>query len=318
MTSSTTEGLDLGSMSSRGSPTSEALDSITSATTFDLFSDLQDSTESSEDLTLPKSPSFIASTVNKKRDRDEYLASSSDAPFFSSDDLPASSADNYYGPRLKRQHRRPWYDEPDESWNSVTVSSLHKKPRMRGPFKRTDDSGVWLDSDESTESEDNDRQDAVRRALRVMESGGSIDGDEDIWHKGGKEPDLEDKIHESTQTLEEKLQQALVNKALQIIEDPGGFEGPVFPYWQKQPGHLTGFHLVQEQAQKVVALCVEQGGEAVDLSYVAFSRIHSPQRLAPRCSSSFLNKSGLTSVPDQCICSKYERRRYGRCVTIQE
>lgn len=243
------------------------MDSITSATTFDLFTAFQDSTETSGAPTLPELPSLIAPTANKKRDRDEYLASSSDAPLFSSDDLPASSAENYYGPRVKRQHRRPWY-ETDESLNSVVVPSSTKKPRMRGPFKRTQDSGVWLGSDESTESEDNDRQDAVRRTLRVMESGRSINGDEELWYADERELDLGDKVHESTQTLEEKLQQALVNKALQVIEDPGDFEGPVFPYWQKQPGQLMGFHSVQEQAQKKVALCVEQGGETVDLSYV--------------------------------------------------
>ena len=248
---------------------SESFDTVTSVTTFDLFTDNQESIECSGNQTLPELPSFIASTVNKKRDRDEYLASSSDAPLFSSDDLPASSAENYYGPRVKRQHRRPWY-ETEESLNGVTVPSATKKPRMRGPFKRTHDSGVWLGSDDLTETEDNDWHDAVRRTLRVMESGGSIDGDEELWREDETELD-EDKVHEDTQPLEGKLQQALVKKALQIIEDPGGFEGPVFPYWQKQPGHLMGFHLVQEQAQKKVALCVEQGEEVVDLSYVAFS-----------------------------------------------
>ena len=249
------------------SATSETLDSITSATTFDLFTDLQDSIESSADPGLPELPSLPTYTVNKKRNRDEYLASSSDAPLFSSDDLPASSAENYNGPSVKRQHRRPWF-ETDEAWSSVSAHSSVKKPRMRGPFRRTHDSGVWLGSDDSTENEELDREDAVRRALRVMESGGSIDADDELWHEDERGLDLGDKVHENTQTLEDKLQQALVNKALQITEDPGGFEGPVFPYWQKQPGHLLGFHSIQEQAQKKIALCVEEGAEVVDLSYV--------------------------------------------------
>ena len=139
---------------------------------------------------------------------------------------------------------------------------------MKGPFKRAHDSGVWLGSDESTENEDIDRQDAVRRALRVMENGGSIDGDDELWHEDVKELDLGDNMLEDTRTLEQKLQQALVNRALQLTEDPGGFEGPVFPYWQTQPRHLLGFHLVQKQAQEKVALCVEEGEEVVDLSYV--------------------------------------------------
>ena len=258
------EGLGSGS-SNMSSTFSESFDAVTSATTLDLFTDIQDSNEIPEIHKLPELPCFIASTVNKKRDRDEYLASSSDAPLFSSDDLPASSAENYYGPRVKRQHRRAWY----ETEESLKAPSATEKPRMRGPFKRTQDSGVWLGSDESTEAEDNDWHDAIQRTLRVLGSGGSIDGDEKLWHEDEIELDG-DKAHERSQTLEEKLQQALVNRALQMTEDPGGFEGPVFPYWQKQPGHLMGFHLVQEQAQKKVALCVEQGGEVVDLSYVTF------------------------------------------------
>ncbi len=252
---------DLGSCST-SSAASEALDSIASVTTFDLFTDLQHSTGLG-DLALPELPSFTPSTVNKKRNRDEYLASSSDAPLFSSDDLPASSAENYYKPRVKRQHRRPWY-EAEKDWSSVSVPSSTTKPRMRGLFKRTYDSGVWLGSDESLEDED--RQDAIRRTLKVMESGGSIDGDDELWHETVKELDLADDLDVSTSSLEEKLQQALVNKALQITEDPGGFEGPVFPYWQKQPGQIMGFHAVQEQAQKKVLSCVEEGGEVVDLS----------------------------------------------------
>lgn len=271
MSSATTEDMDLGS-SSNSIATSETLDSITSATTLDLFTDLQDSTEVNLDPTLPQLPSLISYNLNKKRNRDDYLASSSDAPLFSSDDLPASSSENYNEPRVKRQHRRPWF-ETDEGWSGVSVHSSTKKPRMSGPFKRTHDISVWLGSDESTENEEIDRQDAVRRALRVMESGGSIDGDDELWHEDERAVGLDDEVHGSTQTLEEKLQQALINRALQLTEDPGGFEGPVFPYWQKQPADLMGFHLIQERAQKNVAFCVEEGAEAVDLSYVSQERI---------------------------------------------
>ena len=263
----TAAGLDLGS-SNISIATSETSDSITPATTLDLFADLQDSTESLLDHTLPQLPSPIPYNLNKKRNRDDYLASSSDAPLFSSDELPASSAENYNEPRVKRQHQRPWF-EIDDAWSGVSVHSSTKKPYMRGPFKRTYDSGVWLASDEYTENEDIDRQDAVRKALRVMESGGSIDGDGELWDEDERGFGQKDKVHESTQTLEEKLQQALVNRALQLTEDPGGFEGPVFPYWQKQPAHLMGFHLVQERAQEKVVLCVEDGVEIVDLSYVS-------------------------------------------------
>ena len=253
--------------SNASSVSSDILNSTTSATTFDLCIDLQDSSEDPEGSSVPDLPRFVPCTVNKKRDHEEYLASSSDAPLFSSDDLPASSAENYIEPRVKRQHQRPWY-EIDEGWCGVSVHSSIKKPRMKKSFQRTYDSGVWLGSDESTENEDIDRQDAVRKALRVMEMGGSIDGDDELWDEDEEGLNLGDDMDENTQTLEEKLQQALVKRALQLTEDPGGFEGPVFPYWQKQPNRLLGFHEVQQQAQKKVALCIEEGAEVVDLSYV--------------------------------------------------
>ena len=249
------------------SATLETLDSISPATTLDLCTDLQDPKESLEGPSLPELPRFIPYTVNKKRNHDDYLASSSDAPLFSSDDLPTSSAENYTKPRFKRQHRRPWF-EIDEVSRSDSVHSATPKPRMRRPFQRTNDSGVWLGSDESIENEEIDRQDAIRKALKVMESGGSIDGDDELWQEDARVLDLGDDVYEDTETLEAKLQKALVDRALQLTEDPGGYKGPVFPYWQKQPNHLIGFHLAQEQAQKKVASCVEEGAEVVDLSYV--------------------------------------------------
>ena len=259
-----------GLTSNASSVTLKSLDSMCSATTIDLCVDLQDSNEIPEGPSLPVLPRFIPSTVNKKRNRDEYLASSSDAPLFSSDDLPASSVENYIEPTFKRQHQIPWY-EMAQGWSGcvIDLSSVYtKRPATIKPFKRTGDSSVWMGSDESTENEDIDRQDAVRKALRVMETGGSIDGDDELWLEDEEGPDLGDDIHENTQTLEEKLQQALVDRALQLTEDPGGFEGPVFPYWQKQPNYLLGFHKVQEQAQQKVFSCVDEGAEVVDLSYV--------------------------------------------------
>ena len=265
MSSTMTENLSV-MRSNASSVTAETLDSITSATTFDFCTDLEDSSQDPEGPTLPDLPRLFPYTVNKKRNHEEYLASSSDAPLFSSDDLPASSAENYIEPRVKRQHQRPWY-EKDQGSSGVSVHSSMKEARMKKPFQRTYDSGVWLGSDESIENEDIDRQDAVRKALRVMETGGSIDGDDELWHEDEEVLDISDDSHGNTQTLEEKLQQALVKRALQLTEDPGGFEGPVFPYWQKQPNYLSGFHLVQAQAQQKVALCVDEGAEVVDLSY---------------------------------------------------
>ena len=299
MASTSTDGL--GSESSLSSAASEAMDKITSTTTFDLFSDLQKSVESAQDPILPKLPSFSQPTVNRKRTRHEYLYSSSDEPVFSSDDLLASSAENYYGPRVKRQIHGSWF-ELDESGHRVLTFPF-KKDRLRGPFKRTYDSGVWLGSDESMESEENDQQDAVRKTLRVMEKGGSIDGEDELWHEDERELDLGDNNDESTQTLEDKLQQALVNKSLQLTEDPGGFEGPVFPYWQEQPAHLMGFHSVQKQAQAKVASCVEEGGEVVDLSYVCFLGCNALDAWLSNAVQAFLDWIGFYT----CVSLNYER-----------
>lgn len=110
MSSATTEDLDLRS-SNVNIGTSEILDSILLATTLVLLTDLYDSPESHLDPILPQLPSLISYNLNKKRSRDDYLASSSDTPLFSSDDNPsASSAKDYNEPRVKRQHRRPCFE----------------------------------------------------------------------------------------------------------------------------------------------------------------------------------------------------------------
>ena len=99
MSSTMTESSGLTSNTSSG--TLKNLDSMISATTIDLCVDLQDSNEIPEGPSLPVLPRLVPCTVNKKRNRDEYPASSSNAPLFSSDNLPASSAENYTEPTFK-------------------------------------------------------------------------------------------------------------------------------------------------------------------------------------------------------------------------
>lgn len=85
---------------------------------------------------------------SKKRDLDDFLATSSDPPLFSSDDVP-SAAENYIVPRLKRQRKGPWWSR------SQAIQSSHR--RKRGGFTRNIDSAVWMGSD-ATEEESFDSE----------------------------------------------------------------------------------------------------------------------------------------------------------------
>ena len=82
---------------------------------------------------------------SKKRDLDDFLATSSDPPLFSSDDVP-SAAENYTQPRSKRQRKGPWWSGSQENQPS------HR--RKRGGYTRNIDSAVWMGSDATEESVD--------------------------------------------------------------------------------------------------------------------------------------------------------------------
>ncbi len=168
-----------------------------------------------------------ARPASKKRDRDEWLASSSDAPLFSSDDLLASSSDLYLNEhRRKRRHRGAWYKEEQVPIESTTHGSPLRKPRSKGPFRRNMDSGVWLGSDESTGSEEaeNSRQLAICKARIVMDIGRSMDD-----NKGSANlPGSNDVLGRASEVEDEFA--AVYHKATQVIEDQEGFEGLVFPY----------------------------------------------------------------------------------------
>ena len=79
---------------------------------------------------------------SKKRDLDDFLATSSDPPLFSSDDVP-SAAENYTQPRSKRQRKGPWWSGPQAIQSS--------RRRKRGGFTRNIDSAVWMGSDATEE-----------------------------------------------------------------------------------------------------------------------------------------------------------------------
>ena len=243
----------------------ESVDSTTSG----LTRDLEDDAEPPKLPKLPQLPTKPGLSKNRKRDRDEYLASSSDAPLFSSDDLPSSSADNYLGRRQKRQYQRAWFELEDtanlatnekQSLAAVEIDSPDAKTplaRGRGPFTRAFDSGVWLGSDETEINEELDLDEDMHKDVEAITGFGSFE-DEEIAPPGQLSP--------SGQVLEWTWNRVLTCKAMQTTEDAGDFEGLLFPYWQKQPENLQEFHALQREAQKKVITCVETGDETVDLS----------------------------------------------------
>ena len=190
----------------------------------------------------------------QKRDHDGFLTTSSDPPLFSSDGpIYDSSALDYEQPRQKRQHPGPWYGK-----QHVTVMKRRQpgiqRPRRKEPLRKVD-SGVYLGSDESTGSELLAEHEAAHDDLQLM----GVHGMNDAYGAMSEQEDEKSGIF-----TEPKLA-SLVDKAMQTVDDPGDFGGPVFPYWQKQPESLHNFHMFQQHAYEKVLGAVEHGEEVVDL-----------------------------------------------------
>lgn len=187
------------------------------------------------------------------KDLDAIFATSSDPPLFSSDDFPASSAEHYTQPRRKRQHRRTWFDDEEKS-SKRTRFSQGGKPK-RGKFSRNFDSGIWLGSDESVGSE--------------------ISGKDDTDDIGRFWPLPEDPVdlseYEDTKVVVISLKKGpewerhLRAKALRTIDDPEDFNGPIWPYWQKQPMDLRLANRVQQSVAQKVGNFICTGQDTIDL-----------------------------------------------------
>ena len=231
--------LDVGSNSEAASELSGSMNSCKVTNASDEFSD---DTQVLRAPTLPLLPPTNTRPVSKKRDLDEWLASSSDAPLFSSDDLLASSSDLYLNEhRRKRRHRGAWYNEEQVPIKSTTQGSPPQESRRKGPFQRNMDSGVWLPSDESTGSEESERNEeltgsgeaeysrelAIRKARIVMDMGGFMDDADD--NKGPATLPWSIDVLGRASKIEDKFATAY-HKATQVTEDQEGFEGLVFPY----------------------------------------------------------------------------------------
>ncbi|KAL9100697.1 MAG: hypothetical protein Q9163_003961, partial [Psora crenata] len=212
-------------------------------------------------------PAPALASPSNKRDLDDPFSTSSDPPLFSSDDLPASSAENYVQHRNKRQHRRPWYEE-EETVKRVGPHGGQRRPREKGPFHRNFDSGVWLGSDESVPSDGPESENALQTTpfLTQLPSIGQ-DGEEGEWqHSISGDSDQE----------QDEQRIALKKWALETMEDPGGYTGPVFPYWQPQPRDLLEFHTRQRLAANIIAGCADHGKEVVMLWSLGLGQIRTP------------------------------------------
>jgi len=94
---------------------------------------------------IPSSPpQLVAFPTRQKRTRRVFLddTTSSDPPYFSSDDIQEASLDDYASKRNKRFHRGTWWDYGDAV----------ETPREENAIKRCVDSGVWMGSDSTDDS----------------------------------------------------------------------------------------------------------------------------------------------------------------------
>ena len=196
---------------------------------------------------------FPLSQATPIQDLDSIFATSSDPPLFSSDDFPASSAEHYEQPRRKRQHRRTWFEDEEQSSKRTRVSQ-GSKPRRR-KFSRNFDSGIWLGSDESVGSEISGRDETndIERACVLLE---------DPVHCA----EFEDtKVMVMSVKKGPEWEKHLRAKALRTIDDPEDFNGPIWPYWQKQPTDLRQANRVQQSVAQKVGYLICNGQDTIDL-----------------------------------------------------
>ncbi|MCJ1309285.1 hypothetical protein MMC25_002944 [Agyrium rufum] len=215
---------------------------------------------------LPRPTSF--QTTGRKRTRDESdfdrerervsLYDSSDPPLFSSDDLSAGLES--YEPRTgghtrkKTLRRRFWWEEDNrrskETGKDRLAALTEEGKRPRKPLKRTDDSGVWMNSDEAEEE---------------MSNLVSVSKDLDTCVDSSKGKEAVDRHEEDGKT---SSQQSGSGWKTTTPRKPmlQGSRIPIQPEWMPQPRNLDLFHQMQNDAAAHVHAMVEDGLPVVDLS----------------------------------------------------
>lgn len=114
--------------------------------------DLETATNAGDslDATLPTLPPYPQSSLlsgARKRNREDFMADSSDPPVFSSDDMHPSAESYDHIRSNKRIYQGHWWDR------NGTQSTEEQGIRKRGPLTRKDDSGIWLASDDQDADE---------------------------------------------------------------------------------------------------------------------------------------------------------------------
>ncbi|KAI2468110.1 hypothetical protein F4781DRAFT_280263 [Annulohypoxylon bovei var. microspora] len=119
-----------------------------------------------EEPTLPKLPTVswdsetetFSNTRKRARDRDQsfappFFSNSSDPAVFSSDDDP--QLENYtQGRHRKKRYIGSWFQQHPESSDSTFGESVRPLPKTNRTFERQFDSGVWMGSDNSVDTDD--------------------------------------------------------------------------------------------------------------------------------------------------------------------
>ncbi|KAL8832925.1 MAG: hypothetical protein Q9170_004653 [Blastenia crenularia] len=100
------------------------------------------------------------------------------------------------------------------------------------------------------------RRKSKRVFKRNMDSG--------VWM--GSDSDIEDELHVLNVDTS-RPSKLLPQLALETLEDPGNFSGPVFPYWDDQPDYFEEFWGVQKTAVDYINKCVDDGIEVIDLKF---------------------------------------------------
>ncbi|KAL8862229.1 MAG: hypothetical protein Q9178_001236 [Gyalolechia marmorata] len=146
----------------------------------------------------------------------------------------------------------PLFSSDDHPASADNYLQHHSKRQRRGPW--------WGHQFERQEPMIRNR--SKRQFMRNLDSG--------VWM--GSDAELEDG-GEGLVKDDQSQPETLSTLASTLVEDPGTFDGPVFPYWDVQPVSTKAFWRAQEAAAEHISTCVDHGTEIVDLSDFGLSKL---------------------------------------------
>lgn len=165
---------------------------------------------------------------------------SSDPAFFSSDDIPSSSLENYHGQQQQHQHPQHQLELSRKRryrgtwWGEMTKEAKRKRADFKE--KRNLDSGVWMGSDESSSdcllsSEASSCEEFMTRGL-----------------SGQKQGLEQDRPADAAAQSSQNTRPVFATRNLRIVDEPQEHRG----------------------ARAMINECLEKGQESVDLRLVHF------------------------------------------------